>query len=114
MNLLTKSLFVVALSFAALQAKAQTLLADTPGTGFTTSYPPGNYNLGYQFKVGSNSLLVDALGFYDMRENGLADAHQVGLWDLSGTLLASVTISAGSHSLVHGFAFVSLFSPVLI
>lgn len=110
----TKLLIILALFTAALAPlHAQLLLADTAGTGFTTGYG-GSYNIGYQFTVGDRALSVTSLGFYDAGSDGLVDNHQVGLWRTDGNLLASVQIGSGLHSLINGFAFDSLFTPVLL
>lgn len=110
----TKLLIVLALFTAVLAPlHAELLLADTPGTGFTTGYT-GSYNLGYQFRVGDRALSVTQLGFYDVGNDGLLDNHQVGLWRTDGSLLASVEIGSGSHSLTNGFAFESLLTSVLL
>jgi len=108
-------LFIILASFTAVLAPlhAQLMLAPTPGTGFTTGYT-GTYNLGYQFTVGDRALSVTDLGFYDMDKNGLTDSHQVGLWRTDGSLLASVQIGKGLHSLRNGFAFESLPAPILL
>lgn len=109
-----KLYYIIALLIASFSSlKAQILLTDSPGTGFTTSYF-GSYNLGYQFLVGDTSLSVSSLGFYDLGLDGLANNHQVGLWRTDGSLLASVNISRGLHLLDHGFAFENLAAPVLL
>lgn len=52
---------------------------------------------GYSFDVTDpNGILVTALSFYDAGANGLSESHGVGLWNASGTLLASTTVPAGT------------------
>lgn len=51
--------------------------------------------VGWQFDVLS-SLTVTGLGWFDEGGDGLAESHQVGLWDPSGTLIASVEVPAGT------------------
>lgn len=46
--------------------------------------------------MGSKALTVSALGFHDEGGNGLLTSHEVGIYDLSQTLLGSVTIPAGT------------------
>jgi hypothetical protein len=56
--------------------------------GFTGDY-------GFAFTT-SAVTSVGALGLWDQGANGLSSAHSVGLWTLSGTLLASVAVSNSS------------------
>ena len=52
---------------------------------------------GYSFDVTDpNGILVTALSFYDVGADGLSQSHDVGLWNASGTLLASATVPAGT------------------
>src|SRR5512135_2603468 len=55
----------------------------------------GTWTLGYSFSANS-PISVVGLGVYDYLGNGLNVAHDVGLWNASGTLLASTTVPAGS------------------
>lgn len=48
-------------------------------------------NFGYTFEV-NQPIQVEALGIWDMDANGLADPHEVGLWDSNGALLAAATV----------------------
>lgn len=69
------------------------LALDFTGGGpntFTTSA-----TVGWQFSA-SSPLNVTALGFWDQGSNGLVNAHDVGIWNSSGTLLASTTITSAS------------------
>ena len=52
-------------------------------------------SVGWQFNVNA-ATLVTGLGWYDDLSNGLSNAHQVGIWSPSGTLLASATVPAGT------------------
>lgn len=51
--------------------------------------------IGWEFTANS-SITVTALGMVDADANGLLAGHDVGLWDSSGTLLASATIASGT------------------
>ena len=51
--------------------------------------------VGFIFTATQNVALT-ALGFHDQQLNGLANAHDIGLFSTSGTLLASATIAAGT------------------
>ena len=63
------------------------------GNGNTTS---GDWTLGYQFTVGSQPIQVNALGYFDDSENGFTSTHQVGIWNLNGTLLSSAVVNNNS------------------
>lgn len=47
--------------------------------------------VGFEFSL-TSSLTIGALGIWDEGANGLAASHEVGLWNASQTLLASVTV----------------------
>ena len=64
-------------------------------TGGSDIAAGGNATVGWSFTVLS-SVDVDGLGFFDFESNGLLSSHQVGLWNSSGTLLASATVTSGS------------------
>lgn len=65
--------------------------------------------LGWEFSV-TQDIDVSHFGWFDQENNGLLQAHEVGLWAVSGSsLLASVVIPAGvSATLSDGFRYVSL------
>ncbi|MBI4622829.1 MAG: DUF4082 domain-containing protein [Verrucomicrobia bacterium] len=125
MKINTPILFVVMFAAATARLGAQTYLLSSPGPGtvyphngnttdYDTVYPIGYYNLGYEFTTGASALSVTALGFYDAGSDGFNYTHDVGLWNTSGVSQASVSIPAGVNSLVNGFAFVSLGTPVTL
>lgn len=66
-----------------------------------------NWTLGWQFSV-SSTINVTALGVYDSGQNGLAESHAIGIWNSSGSLLASLTIAAGGGTLDNYFRFQNL------
>jgi hypothetical protein len=71
-----------------------TSLSGTTFTGMTNS------TFGYEFTVGSQAISVNSLGFYDPSPtNGLNYTHEVGLWDYSGNLLASVIVDSSTATL---------------
>jgi hypothetical protein len=52
---------------------------------------------GYAFNVTAvGGVFVTGLSFYDQGGNGLSQSHEVGIWNSSGTLLASSTVPAGT------------------
>ena len=69
-------------------------------SAFNTSYVRNGGNVGHEFKIGSVSRTVDALGVIDLDTDGLATSHQVGLWrktsDTTGELIAEVNVPAGT------------------
>jgi hypothetical protein len=80
----------------------------TPGGVFSNT---GTYTLGWSFSVNS-PISVTSLGAYDDGSDGLNVAHDVGLWDSVGNLLASATVPAGTAgTLDSGYRFVSI-SPL--
>ena len=87
--------------------------ADTPGVSFTAPGPTLNnaegFSLGYAFTTMS-ATNVTALGYFD--DGGLQETHQVGLFDGTGALLASTTIT-GNGTQVGLFNFNSI-TPILL
>jgi hypothetical protein len=73
--------------------------ADSLGLDFASTPPanfgPSTWNLGWSFTV-VNSVTVVGLGNADILQNGFSPPgsdQQVGLWDSSGNLLASVQVT---------------------
>ena len=92
--------------------------------GFNLGTAPTNFSnrtLGWSFTA-NETLIVDSLGFWDNGSNGLVAAHQVGIWDGTGsTLLGTVTVQQGTGSAVMGpviaggsFRFESLATPIVL
>lgn len=104
---------------AATPARADSLLTG-PGGGNMAGVEYGTpLELGFEFTVGAQNLSVTSLGVLALNYNGyigvpLNQAHTVGLWTSSGTLLESVTVPAGGGTLVNGFYYVDLASPVAV
>lgn len=96
-----------------------TAAADTPALGFTStngSYIDGfTRMLGWQFSAASG-LSVSGLGWFDLGSDGLAVAHQVGIWEKnSQVLVASATVAAGTANPLSGFfRYATLASPVTL
>ena len=83
-------------------AQAEPLLGVGNFTGqgsASTTYD--RFTLGYRFDAVANTNVV-SLGIWDFENNGLAEAHAVGLWDNAGTLLSSVTVASGTGVLLDG------------
>ena len=88
------------------------LLVSPPPSGSRLTNPP--FTLGWSFNL-SQSYIVDALGVYDSRGDGLVDNHDIGLWDSTGILLASVTgVTGDSYPLVVSFRYAPLSSNITL
>lgn len=71
--------------------------------------------LGWQFTV-TEPLSVSALGWFDLRQDGLARSHEVGLWNRdTQALLGSVVVASGTVGTLDGFfRYTSLGSAVAL
>jgi len=102
------------LGICAVFALASVVQAGTLGvsvSGGTAAVNTGTWTLGYSFLV-NTSINAVSLGVFDQGGDGLLVSHDVGLWDSSGTLLASATVAAGTlDPLNGGFRFAAI-SPV--
>ena len=109
MRTVTLCLLCAAILIAAPSAFADTIAATTnPGEVFVNT---GTWTLGWSFSVNS-AISVTALGAYDANSDGLNVAHDVGIWDASGNLLASTTVPSGvGGTLDSGYRFNSI-SPL--
>lgn len=72
----------------------------------------GAWSLGFKFQANQN-ISVTRLGFYDDQKNGLAERHDVGIFDSSGVLLGSTTVASGTAApLVGWFRYAALGSAI--
>ena len=108
--------FALCLAAAAVAvALSSNAHADTAGVSFsapstTQTFNNGDgYSLGYSFTTKS-ATDVTGLGYFD--DGGLTEAHQVGLYNSSGQLLASTTVT-GTGSQIGFFNFNSI-TPILL
>lgn len=105
-----------ALAMGALPVVAS---ADAPALSFTStngSFIDGTTRmLGWQFSAAS-PISVTALGWFDLGGNGLASAHQIGIWEKNTqTLVASATVTAGTGDPLSGFfRYSTLASPTTL
>ncbi len=84
--------------------------ADDIGVNFSSPGPqssPSVWNFGYQFRANSNST-VTALGVFDYNQDGFSQPQQVGLWTISGTLLASVYVDNSDLPVDNFWRFASI------
>ncbi len=101
---------VVSLFLISLSVRADTLLSGDYGDS-------GIFNdtVGFSFTLKDSPLRVTSLGVYDAGTNGLSRTNFVGLWDNSGSLLASVTINRSTNApLVGFFRWADLSSPITL
>ena len=106
-----KALAIASLAMVTTPAFADLPLVQVTGTPNTLGNGP--FTLGFSFST-SKTLTVKGLGLYDFNGDGLAASHDIGLWDSTGTLLASTTLASGTGaSLLDGFRFGSISSLVI-
>jgi hypothetical protein len=82
---------------AAVAPAADILGVDLNGT-YVVGDVCGNRNncsLGYGFTV-NQAITIDALGLWDQADAAFVEDHPVGLWDGTGTLIASATVTNSS------------------
>jgi hypothetical protein len=93
------------------QARAELVEASTHLTDGVLS----NFNraTGWAFTP-TQDLVVSALGFWDERGTGLAEAHDVGLFLRDGTPVATTTIQAGTGSELFGQSRYGAITPVTL
>lgn len=96
-------------------AQAGPVLAGYPGD-ISWYYTGGDGNMGYSFDVNPATYEVNYLGFFDSGQDGLAYAHEVGLWNLdTGSLISSVAFAQGTSAfLKNGYRWVELAAPVTL
>ena len=88
-----------------------------PGTVTSNTAPanPFPFDYGFDFTVGSQSLLVSDFGMFDFNGDGLAASHTIKLWDMNTNLIATVTIPAGTDAdLLNGFRYEPLTNEVML
>ncbi|MBA6412064.1 PEP-CTERM sorting domain-containing protein [Parahaliea sp. F7430] len=85
----------------------------TPNGGTDTANPSGTYVYGWEFNVNSQ-ITVDHLAIYDSGLDGLAESHDIGIWNPAGALLLSATIASGTGTVLDGlFRLVDVSNTVL-
>ena len=106
---LAAAITLAAAGLVATPASAQNAPAYAiAGSGFFGN--DSSVTVGFIFTATQNVALT-ALGFHDQQLNGLANAHDIGLFSTSGTLLASATVAAGTAApLIGEYRYVDLAS----
>ena len=105
--------FLILLAFDSSSANAGLLFHTYEGESIYN----GNNNLGFhgtQFTVGSEDVEISQLGVYDNNGDGLANTHNVGVWDLSGTLLASQSFLGTEGVLIEDWRFLAISSSITL
>lgn len=102
-------LAVLALALAPTTMQAQ-VLAFNP-TGLTYDVLNG-YSIGYQFVV-DQPFWVTQLGYFDLGGDGLAMAHEVGLFSTSAPFVTAIVPAGTAAPLVNGYRMVDI-TPVLL
>lgn len=98
----TRMLAVLAALLFTGAAQAVPLLGVTitdSTSSFSSAYK--NWTLGYRFNALADTNVV-SLGAWDDLGDGLSAAHDVGLWDNSGVLLASASVASGTTAILDG------------
>ncbi len=67
----------------------------------------GSWTLGYEFNLSKTSV-IDALGSYDQNGDGLNGRYDIGLWDTSGNLLSTASVSGSGDPLVSSFRWADI------
>lgn len=80
-------------------------------SGVVINATNGVWSLGWEFNVNS-ALSVTALGFYDDNQNGLSEDSHVGIFNSSGMLLVSTTVTTSDP--LTGFFRYSAISPFVL
>lgn len=104
---------LTALALAAGSAQARVAVEfDSPNGSFSDG---GSRMLGWQFTVAA-PVTLHGLAWYDHGQDGLAVAHEVGLWDAAdASLVALATVPAGTAAALDGhFRAVALVSAITL
>lgn len=88
-------------------ACASTIALQWSGSG---SVGGSEQTRGWAFST-DRAIAVTSLGWFDYEDNGLVNAHEVGIWDADGRLLLSGVVGAGTDDpLLAGFRYSSALS----
>ena len=75
----------------------------------------GGFVIGNEFTVDGSDIQVNSLGVWDQADDGLAESHEVGLWDSLGALVVSATVPSGTAgALEDSYRYVNLGSSVTL
>lgn len=110
-----------AVAFSASSTLAATYAENPTGSPVIYVNPDPNYgvNVGSVFRV-TDAIAINQLGIWDEDGNGLLTSHDVGLYTIGGSLLASAVVPAGTGAVLDnvtpqgGFRWVDLMSDVVL
>ena len=94
-----------------MQLSAAPLITFNEATGGSGANQ--NQSVGWSFNV-LNSIAINALGWYDQGQDGLAVAHTVGIWNSGGTLLASMVVPNGTTGTLIGLYRTASITPITL
>jgi hypothetical protein len=92
---------LVAASLIPAPAQALPAIAAFETVGYQNNLASANRTLGWIFTA-LNDISVVNLGVWDESSDGLLGDHLVGIWDVNGVLLGSVTVQSGTASAIIG------------
>ncbi|MBU0640097.1 MAG: DUF4082 domain-containing protein [Planctomycetes bacterium] len=113
MRKLIVSCVVFALCAVAANAQDAAILGFTGGTEYSSYYSvePGD-TIGWTFMV-NDPIVVTDLGHWIDTHNGMDNAHDVGIWDMSQNLLASVVVDPNTAYEYNGWMYQAI-SPLAL
>jgi len=94
-SLLIASLLAAILGAEVVKAEVLPAAAIAFDTYSQGSNPQVGYTIGWDFTT-TRPIYVTALGYYDYAADGFGASHDVGIFNLSGSLLVSATVAAGT------------------
>ena len=108
---------ITALCVALLLSASVAFAQDQPLVSFTGPGVPralggGQGNLGFRFSS-STAFTVTQLGYYDLNGNSLASAHDIGLFDSEGMILARASVGPDAPLDKDNFRYVTI-KPVML
>jgi hypothetical protein len=89
-------------SCASLPVYADTIATDPSENGGAVFFTTG-VMIGWTFEANTD-VMVTRIGYFDVNGDGLAESHEVGIWDLGGALMGSVFVST-TDPLTDGFRY---------
>ncbi len=107
----TRIIVLLACIFLAANAIGAPVLSFNEATGGEGLHT--DISLGWQFNV-LQSVTLEGLGWFDEQADGLQNAHTVGIWSPTGTLLASAIIPAGTLASLDGQFRTAAVSPFVL
>lgn len=103
----------------ATATETETCIEAVDNQVFMTNLPAGEHygmqsTLGYYFIVGPYNVSVTHVGVFDFAADGLADDHEVRIWDEFGMPIAEGMVPSGISQYQDGFQYAELDEPVVL